>query len=57
MQFADDTISMNPRDDRVITVPLVWCPRLLEATLRSARTGKSPAAATESIGPKPTRFA
>jgi hypothetical protein len=32
VQFTDDTISVNLRDDRVITVPLVWYPRLLEAT-------------------------
>jgi DNA adenine methylase len=32
VQFTDDTISVNLRDGRVITVPLVWCPRLLEAT-------------------------
>ena len=32
VQFTDDTISVNLRDGRVITVPLVWYPRLLEAT-------------------------
>jgi hypothetical protein len=30
--FTDDTISVNLRDGRVITVPLVWYPRLLDAT-------------------------
>jgi hypothetical protein len=32
VQFTDDTISVNLRDGRVITVPLVWYPRPLEAT-------------------------
>jgi hypothetical protein len=32
VQFTDDTISVNMRDGRVITVPLVWYPRLLDAT-------------------------
>jgi Protein of unknown function (DUF2442) len=31
-QFTDDTISVSLRDGRVTTVPLVWYPRLLEAT-------------------------
>ena len=30
--LTDDTISVNLRDGRVITVPLVWYPRLLDAT-------------------------
>jgi hypothetical protein len=30
--FTEDTISVNLRDGRVITVPLVWYPRLLDAT-------------------------
>ena len=32
VQFTDDTISVSLRDGRVITVPLVWFPRLLDAT-------------------------
>ena len=32
VQFTDDTISVSLRDGRVITVPLVWYPRLLDAT-------------------------
>jgi hypothetical protein len=32
VQFTDDPISVNLRDGRVIPVPLVWYPRLLEAT-------------------------
>lgn len=31
VQFADDAISVSLRDGRVITVPLVWYPRLLDA--------------------------
>jgi hypothetical protein len=30
--FTEDTISVNLRDGRVITVPLVWYPRLFDAT-------------------------
>jgi hypothetical protein len=56
VQFTDDAISVSLRDGRVITVPLVWYPRLLDATRRSARTGKLPAAATEFIGPTSTRI-
>jgi hypothetical protein len=41
VQFTDDTISVNLCEDRVITVPLVWYPRLLEVTPSRARTGKS----------------
>jgi hypothetical protein len=32
VQFTDDTISVSLRDGRVISVPLVWYPRLLDAT-------------------------
>ena len=32
VQFAEDTISVGLVDGRVITVPLVWYPRLLGAT-------------------------
>ena len=32
VQFTDDTISVSLRDRRVISVPLVWYPRLLDAT-------------------------
>ncbi len=32
VQFTDDAISVNLRDGRVITVPFVWYPRLLDAT-------------------------
>jgi len=32
VQSTDDTLSVSLRDGRVITVPLVWYPRLLDAT-------------------------
>jgi hypothetical protein len=32
VSFADESLSVGLMDGRTITVPLVWCPRLLEAT-------------------------
>ncbi|MGH9500108.1 MAG: DUF2442 domain-containing protein [Terriglobales bacterium] len=32
VQCTDDTLSVSLRDGRVIAVPLVWYPRLLNAT-------------------------
>jgi hypothetical protein len=32
VRFTDNSISVSLRDDRVISVPLVWYPRLLDAT-------------------------
>lgn len=32
VQFTDDTLSVDLIDGRTITVPLVWYPRLLNAT-------------------------
>jgi DNA-binding CsgD family transcriptional regulator len=32
VEFSDDALSVSLRDGRVITVPLVWYPRLLNAT-------------------------
>ena len=32
VMFTDDTISVNLIDGRTITVPIVWYPRLLNAT-------------------------
>jgi DNA-binding CsgD family transcriptional regulator len=32
VEFSDDALSVSLRDGRIITVPLVWYPRLLEAT-------------------------
>lgn len=32
VEFSDDTLSVSLRDGRIISVPLVWFPRLLNAT-------------------------
>ena len=32
VEFSDDALSVSLRDGRIITVPLVWYPRLLKAT-------------------------
>jgi len=32
VEFSDDSLSVSLRDGRIITVPLVWYPRLLDAT-------------------------
>ena len=40
VQFTDDTISVSLRDGRVITVPLVWYPRLLDATAAQCNNWK-----------------
>jgi len=32
VKFSDDALSVSLRDGRIITVPLVWYPRLLDAT-------------------------
>jgi hypothetical protein len=37
VQFTDDAIGVSLRDGRIITVPLVWYPRLLD-TAASQRT-------------------
>jgi hypothetical protein len=33
VHFTEDTLSVDMADGRTITVPLVWYPRLLHATL------------------------
>jgi len=40
VQFTDDAISVSLRDSRVISVLLVWYPRLLEATAAQCRNWK-----------------
>jgi hypothetical protein len=40
VQSTDDTLSVSLRDGRVITVPLVWYPRLLKATSAQRRNWK-----------------
>ena len=32
IEFTDDALSVSLRDGRIITVPLVWYPRLLDAS-------------------------
>jgi len=38
--FSDDALSVSLRDGRVISVPLVWYPRLLNATLTQRKNWK-----------------
>ena len=38
--FSDDSLSVSLRDGRVISVPLVWYPRLLNATLSQRKNWK-----------------
>jgi hypothetical protein len=40
VQSTDDVLSVSLRDGRVITVPLVWYPRLLNATPVQRRNWK-----------------
>lgn len=37
VSFTKDTISVDLRDGRTITVPLAWYPRLLNATAKQRR--------------------
>ena len=41
VQFTDDAISVSLRDRRVISVPLVWYPRLLDATAAQRNNWKN----------------
>ena len=38
--FSEDALSVSLRDGRVISVPLVWYPRLLNATLAQRKNWK-----------------
>jgi hypothetical protein len=38
--FTDDSLSVSLRDGRVISVPLVWYPRLLNATMAQRKNWK-----------------
>jgi Protein of unknown function (DUF2442) len=38
--FSDDALSVSLRDGRVISVPLVWYPRLLNATPEQRKNWK-----------------
>ena len=40
VEFTDDALSVSLRDGRVISVPLVWYPRLLGATDAQRRNWK-----------------
>jgi hypothetical protein len=40
VQSNDDTLSVSLRDGRVITVPLVWYPRLLNGTAAQRKNWK-----------------
>jgi hypothetical protein len=56
VQFTDDAISVSLRDGRAISVPLVWYPRLLDATASQRNNWKIGGAATEFIGPTSRRI-
>ena len=40
VEFSPDALSVSVRDGRVITVPLVWYPRLLNATAAQRKNFK-----------------
>ena len=40
VQSTDDSLSVSLRDGRIITVPLAWYPRLLNATPAQRRSWK-----------------
>ena len=40
VHFTEDAVRVNLRDGRVITVPLVWYPRLLNATASQRKNWK-----------------
>lgn len=40
VHFTEDTLSVDLLDGRTITVPLVWFPRLLKATLKQRKNWK-----------------
>lgn len=40
VQFTEDSVSVSLRDGRTITVPLVWYPRLLNATPQQRQNWK-----------------
>jgi hypothetical protein len=50
VQSTDDTLSVSLRDGRVIAVPLVWYPRLLNAAPAQRKNWRSLAAGMEFIG-------
>ena len=50
VKFTRDTLSVDLRDGRTITVPLAWYPACSTPPRRSAKSGKLRVAATASIG-------
>jgi DNA-binding CsgD family transcriptional regulator len=40
VEFSDDALSVSLRDGRIITVPIVWYPRLLKATIAQRQNWK-----------------
>ena len=40
VEFGDDALSVTLRDGRIISVPLVWYPRLLNATTAQRQNWK-----------------
>jgi hypothetical protein len=44
ISFGEDTMSVDLMDGRTITVPLVWYPRLLEASAEQRATWETSAA-------------
>jgi len=40
VEFSDDALSVSLRDGRIITVPLAWYPRLLNATTAQRKNWK-----------------
>lgn len=50
IEITEDTLSVALMDGRITSVPLVWYPRLLDASDAERGTGGSPEAATASTG-------
>ncbi len=50
VHFTEDTLSVDLIDGRTITVPLVWYPRLLDATPEQRKNWRSSVPGTESTG-------
>jgi len=50
VNFTQDSLVVSLKDGRVISVPLTWYPRLLEATPAARQNWQFPALVTEFIG-------
>ena len=53
---TDDDLTVGLADGRAITVPLVWFPRLLRATVSARSKWSSSVTARASTGRTPTRI-